>query len=46
MNGSVYFAYDTPLGPLYLGWGWNEERSGLIFLRLGALLGSTNIGRR
>ncbi|NRB71744.1 MAG: patatin-like phospholipase family protein [Xanthomonadales bacterium] len=46
LNGSVYFAYDTPLGPLYLGWGWNEERSGLIFLRLGALLGSTNIGRR
>ncbi|MEJ2535324.1 MAG: BamA/TamA family outer membrane protein [Gammaproteobacteria bacterium] len=45
-NGSLYFAYDTPIGPLYLGWGWSEDRSGLLFLRLGAILGSEAIGRR
>ncbi len=46
LNGSVYFAYDTPVGPLYAGWGWNEEQRGLFFLRLGAIVGSETIGRR
>jgi len=46
LNGSLYFAYDTPVGPLYFGWGWNEDRRGLIFLRLGALIGSESLGLR
>ncbi|MEE4218811.1 MAG: patatin-like phospholipase family protein, partial [Xanthomonadales bacterium] len=46
LNGSVYFAYNTPIGPMYLGWGWNTERRGVIFLRLGAILGSDSISRR
>ncbi len=45
LNGSVYFAYDTPLGPMYLGYGWNEAQSGLFFLRFGTILGDQNIGR-
>lgn len=46
LNGSVYFAYSTPLGPLYLGIGWSEDRSALYFLRFGTLLGSRSLGRR
>jgi NTE family protein len=46
LNGSFYLGYDSPLGPLYLGLGWSEEHSGLLFLRLGALLGSRSIGQR
>ena len=45
-NGSFYLGYDSPLGPLYLGLGWNEDHSGLLFLRLGTLLGAQGIGRR
>jgi NTE family protein len=46
LNGSLYFAYRTPIGPLYLGYGWSEDRSGLIFLRLGAIIGSDTVGLR
>jgi NTE family protein len=46
LNGSLYLAYDTPLGPFYLGYGWNEERSGTLFLRLGAAIGSENVAQR
>ncbi len=46
LNGSVYLGYDSPLGPLYLGLGWSEAHSGLLFLRLGTLLGGQSIGRR
>ncbi len=45
-NGSLYLAYDTPLGPVYLGYGWNELHSGLLFLQLGAIIGDQSIGRR
>jgi NTE family protein len=46
LNGSLYLAYDTPLGPFYLGYGWNELRSGVLFLRLGAAIGSENVAQR
>jgi NTE family protein len=46
LNGSVYFAYNTPLGPVYLGVGWSEEKSALYFLRLGSIFGARNLGRR
>ena len=46
LNGSVYFAYRSPLGPIYLGLGWSEDRSALIFLRLGSVFGTQSLGRR
>jgi NTE family protein len=46
LNGSVYFAYKTPLGPVYLGVGWSEDRSALYFLRFGSIFGARNLGRR
>lgn len=45
LNGSLFFAYDSPLGPVYLGYGRAENRSGLIFLRLGTVLGQDSVGR-
>ncbi len=46
VNGSLYLGYNSPLGPLYLGYGYNEDRSGVVFLQLGAVLSDKNIGRR
>ena len=46
INGSFYFAYKTPLGPVYLGIGWSEDRSALYFLRFGQIFGARNLGRR
>ena len=46
LNGSAYFGYNTPLGPIYVGIGWSEDRSALYFLRFGTLLGGRNLGRR
>lgn len=36
-NGSIYAGTPTILGPIYLGWGWNEEDSGVLFVRIGQL---------
>ncbi len=38
-NGSVYFGYNSPLGPLYAGIGWSDENSVLFFLRMGRIFG-------
>jgi len=46
LNGSLYFGYKSPLGPIYLGLGWSEDRSAIYFIRLGTLLGGRNLGRR
>jgi NTE family protein len=46
INGSVYLGYRTPLGPVYLGIGWSEERDVLYFLRLGTIFGARSLGRR
>ena len=43
-NGSVYFGYDTPLGPLYVGYGFNGDRSGVFFLNLGSVFAGQNVG--
>ena len=34
-NGSVYAGIPSFLGPLYIGYGWREDDSGVFFLRLG-----------
>ena len=46
LNGSAYFGYNTPLGPIYVGIGWSEDRSAIGFLRFGTLLGGRSLGRR
>ena len=46
LNGSVYMAYSSPLGPVYLGIGWSEQRSAIYFLRLGSVFGPRSLGRR
>jgi NTE family protein len=46
LNGSFYLAYSSPLGPVYLGIGWSEERSPIYFLRLGTVFGPRSLGRR
>ena len=46
LNGSVYLAYSSPLGPIYLGVGWSEQRSAIYFLRLGTVFGPRSLGRR
>jgi NTE family protein len=44
-NGSAYFGYNSPLGPLYAGIGWSDENSTLFFLRLGRIFGQ-RVGAR
>ena len=44
LNGSAYVGYSTPLGPIYVGIGWSEDRSALYFLRFGTLLGARSLG--
>jgi len=46
LNGSFYLAYNSPLGPIYLGVGWSEQRSAIYFLRLGTVFGPRSLGRR
>jgi NTE family protein len=46
LTGSFYLGYNSPIGPLYLGYGWNREQSGVVFLRLGSILGGQSIGQR
>jgi NTE family protein len=40
LNGSVYFGFDSPLGPLYAGYGLAEGGHRAYFLRIGALVGA------
>jgi len=37
-------AYGSPLGPIYLGIGWSDERSPIYFLRLGSVFGPRALG--
>ena len=46
LNGSVYLAYSSPLGPIYVGIGWSEQRSAIYFLRMGTVFGPRSLGRR
>ena len=46
LNGSVYLAYSSPLGPIYFGVGWSEQRSAIYFLRMGSVFGPRSLGRR
>ncbi len=46
INGSVYLGYRSPLGPIYFGIGWSEQRSAIYFIRLGNIFGARSLGRR
>ncbi len=46
LNGSFYLAYNSPLGPIYLGLGWSEHLDPVYFLRLGTVFGPRSLGRR
>jgi NTE family protein len=45
MNGSIYFANRSPIGPLYWGVGFAEGGEQLYFLRIGNVFGRSTIGR-
>src|SRR5574337_1828866 len=45
MNGSVYFGYRSPIGPLYWGIGFAEDGQRVYFLRIGNVFNTTTIGR-
>jgi NTE family protein len=44
-NGSVYFGYRSPVGPLYWGVGFAEGGQRAYFLRIGNVFGTSSIGR-
>lgn len=35
LNASVFTALSTPLGPIYLGWGWSENGENSVFFSIG-----------
>jgi NTE family protein len=45
MNGSLYLANRSPIGPLYWGVGFAEGGERVYFLRLGNVFGRSAIGR-
>ncbi|MBX3705317.1 MAG: patatin-like phospholipase family protein [Pseudomonadales bacterium] len=45
LNGSVYFGYNSPIGPLYLGAGFAEGGRHRYFLRIGNVFGTSTIAR-
>jgi NTE family protein len=44
-NGSVYFGFDSPIGPLYIGYGFTENDRRAYFLRIGNILGDSPFNR-
>ena len=44
LHGSIYYAYRSPIGPLYMGVGTGEQGSSNFFLRVGNVFGSTGTG--
>ncbi len=44
LNGSVYLGYNSPIGPMYLGYGMGEGDRSTIFLRVGNVFGRNPLG--
>ena len=42
-NGSVYFGYRSPIGPLYVGYGFAEGGRERFFVRIGNIFGRGDI---
>ena len=45
LNGSVYFGFSSPIGPLYLGYGFAEGGRQRFFVRIGNIFGRGDIAR-
>jgi len=45
LNASLYLGFNSPLGPLYAGYGFAEDNRRAFFLRIGTILGANSIGR-
>jgi NTE family protein len=43
VNASAYMGFNSPLGPLYIGYGFGEGGHRAYFLRIGNILGSSSI---
>ncbi len=43
--GSLFFGYDSPIGPMYIGYGLAEGGRSNYFLRVGNILSSRRFGR-
>ena len=44
VNASAYMGFNSPLGPLYIGYGFAQGGHRAYFLRIGNILGSSSIG--
>lgn len=44
VNASAYMGFNSPLGPLYIGYGFAEAGHRAYFVRIGNILGDTAIG--
>jgi NTE family protein len=44
-NGSVYLGFDSPIGPLYIGYGFAEGNRRAYFVRIGNILGDPSFNR-
>jgi NTE family protein len=44
-NASAYVGFNSPLGPLYAGYGFAEGGRRAYFLRIGTVLGPTSVAR-
>ncbi len=44
-HGSLHAAFNTPIGPAYLGWGWGENGESRWFMKFGRIFGSPSVIR-
>ncbi len=45
LNGSLYFGYRSPIGPMYLGAGFAEGGERRLFIRIGNVFGNSTFAR-
>jgi NTE family protein len=45
VHGSLHAAFNTPIGPAYLGWGWGENGQSRWFMKFGRIFGSPSVIR-
>ncbi len=45
LHGSIHAAFNTPIGPAYLGWGWGEDGESRWFMKFGRVFGSPSVIR-
>lgn len=45
VHGSLHAAFNTPIGPAYLGWGWSEDGESRWFMKFGRVFGNPSVIR-